>query len=219
MKKIAIVRAAALGLALAAAPSALAAQTPDQEIQRSLDRAKAAGVPTTLLQSKVEEGKAKGVPMERIAAAVAHRLEVLQRVQQKLADQHLDTQELGVAGDAAQAGVSDAVLAKLASAAPRQRRAVAIVALTELVQAGRTPEQALEQVTDALARGPDALMNLSAQARGARGREGRGPLGAAGATGAAASGGKGGTPKGVPAGGPKGGTGMMGPRGKSGGGD
>jgi hypothetical protein len=55
--------------------------------------------------------------------------------------------------------------------APRDRRAVAIAALTQLVALGHVPEAALARVRDALQRGPQALMNLPAEA----GRRGGGP--------------------------------------------
>ena len=61
-------------------PAAAFAQTPDADVQRTLERARQSGIPVELLQSKIAEGRAKGVPMERIAAAVARRLTVLERV-------------------------------------------------------------------------------------------------------------------------------------------
>src|SRR5688500_5311503 len=74
---------------LALVPAALAAQTPEVQITRALERAVQAGVPVELLESKVAEGRAKGVPADRIAAAVQRRLEVLERVQQQLAEHRL----------------------------------------------------------------------------------------------------------------------------------
>lgn len=192
-----------VGLALALAPAALGAQTPDEQIQRSLERAAAAGVPVELLQSKVDEGRAKGVPAERIAAAVARRLEVLERVKTRLGEQGLSAAELGVAADAAQAGVSEAVLKAVSETAPRERRAVALATLTQLVQMGQAPEEALQRVTEALQRGPDALLNLPAQAGAAPGRGAGAPAGSAGGNRPAGSGvqnGRGGPPAGVPAG-------------------
>ena len=226
-----------VGLAAVLAPAAVRAQTPDEQIRRSLERAEQAGVPVALLQSKVDEGRAKGIPAARIAAAVAHRLEVLEHVHDRLEDRNLDAAELGVAADAAQAGVSDEVLASLTEKAPRGRRAVALATLTQLVQQGHAPEEALQRVTEALERGPDALLNLPAQAAGRGNGNGVGNAGNAGATGggvgaggpkgptgaaAGQGGGRGGPPAGVPAGpkgptGPKGGTGMMGPTKKPGG--
>ena len=66
-------------------------------------------------------------------------------------------------------GVSETVLEAVAANAPRERRAVAIAVLTDLVNQGHTPEAALGRVRDALKRGPDALSNLPAEAGGRRG--------------------------------------------------
>lgn len=187
---------------VALCPALLAAQSPEQRVDDALRRAAETGVPVELLESKVAEGRAKGIPMERIAEAVERRFEVLGRVHLALGERHeLSVEELGVAADAAQAGVSEAVLASLAESAPRERRAVAIAALTQLVQLGYASETALERVSEALARGPEALMNLPAQAAG----RGAGAGGPPGEVGPGAAGGRGGppasvTPQGVPPG-------------------
>ena len=232
-----------VGLTAALMPAAARAQTPEEQIRRSLERAAEAGVPVSLLQSKIDEGRAKGIPVARIAAAVTIRLTVLERVKIRLAAQNLDAAELGVAADAAQAGVSDQVLLAITQSAPKERRAVAVAALTQLVQMGHGSEEALQQVTEALQRGPDALMNLPAQAAGrgqgpgnsnaggnaagsnaggnAGGAGNRGAGGAAGPTGPGSSqgqgGGRGGPPPGVPTGGSKGATGPSGVTGPKGG--
>jgi hypothetical protein len=187
-----------VGAVLAMAPAALIAQTPEQRIERALQRAAPAGVPVQLLESKVVEGRAKGVAPARIADAVERRLEVLQRVQTSMGARHqLTTEELGVAADAVQSGVNDAVLNALARTAPRERRAAAMATLHQLVQLGQTPEEALQRVTQALQRGPEALMNLPAQAAAARGgTQGGGPPQGAGNS--ASSQGRGGPPAGVP---------------------
>jgi hypothetical protein len=187
-----------VGAVLAMAPAALIAQTPEQRIERALQRAAPAGVPVQLLESKVAEGRAKGVAPARIADAVERRLEVLQRVQTSIGARHqLTTEELGVAADAVQSGVNDAVLNALARTAPRERRAAAMATLHQLVQLGQTPEEALQRVTQALQRGPEALMNLPAQAAAARGgTHGGGPPQGAGNS--ASSQGRGGPPAGVP---------------------
>lgn len=189
-----------LGAVLAMAPAALLAQTPEQRIERTLQRAAAAGVPVQLLESKVAEGRAKRYPPAIIANAVERRLEVLQRVQSSIGARHqLTTTELGVAADAVQSGVNDAVLNALAQTAPRERRAAAMDALRQLVQYGHTPEEALQRVNQALRRGPEALMNLPAQAAAARGRShGGGPPEGAGHSGSGQ--GRGGPPAGVPPG-------------------
>lgn len=167
-------------------PATVAAQNAEERIQNALDQAGEAGIPTSLLQSKIDEGRAKGVPMDRIADAVQRRLDGLDRAQQALADlPDVTPGDLDVSADALQSGVSEAVLAELAESAPADRRAAAIAALGYLVDADIAPQRALNQVQDALARGPQALQNLPAQARG----PGSGPPG-------------GGPPDGVPGGGP-----------------
>jgi hypothetical protein len=188
------------GAVLVMAPAALIAQTPEQRIESALQRAVPAGVPVELLESKVMEGRAKGVPPAIIATAVERRLEVLQHVQSSIgARHHLTAAELGVAADAVQTGVKDAVLSTLVQTAPRERRAVAISTLDELVKLGLTSEDALERVTQALQHKPEALMNLPAQAAAARGRShGGGPPPNARNSGSGQ--GRGGPPAGVPPG-------------------
>jgi hypothetical protein len=180
-------------------PAKAPAQMPDA-VQRSLERALQVGIPVELLESKIAEGKAKGVPMDRIASAVERRLEVLMRVRTAVdPGRQFSTEELGVAGDALAGGVSEDVLRSIGASAPRARRAVAIAALSQLVRLGHPSEEALRRVTQALQRGPEALMNLPAQAAAAAGR--RGPPADLPPGGAAATRGRGGPPAGVPAGG------------------
>jgi hypothetical protein len=170
------------------------------------------GVPVQLLQSKVAEGRAKGVRVDLIAQVVERRLATLEQVKASVGDrQQLTPQELGLSADAVHAGVSEAVLAAISERAPGDRRAVAIAALTQLVQAGHPSEVALERVTQALQQGPEALMNLPAQAQG-RGRGGP-PEGIPG-QGPGAQNGRGGPPASVPAAGATGrGRGRGGPDG------
>ena len=182
-----------LAMLLVLAPATLSAQTPDQQIERALQRARQAGVPVQLLESKIAEGKAKKIPLAIIARAVEQRLEVLQRVQTRLAERQLNSEELGVAADALLTGVSESALQNVAENAPRERRSVAISTLQSLVQLGHSSEQALESVTKALKGGPDALLNLPAQAAAARAAHGGGPPQGAGAS----SQGRGGPPAAV----------------------
>src|SRR5688572_17928715 len=141
-----VIRAALITLALGGATTA-AAQTPQARIDASLARAKAAGIPVALLESKIAEGRAKGVPMDRIAAAVERRQAALERASSVLrGPREVDATGLGVGADALEQGISEAVLASVADSAPRERRAVAIAALTELVALGRAPQRALDQV-------------------------------------------------------------------------
>lgn len=158
---------ALLVFAAALIPASLAAQDADERIRTALDRAEEAGIPAALLESKVEEGKAKGIPMDRIADAVQRRADGLERARQALSGvSDAAPADLSVGADALESGVSEAVLAELAETAPRERRAVAIAALGHLVDAEMAPPEALDRVREALARGPEALQNLPAQARG-----------------------------------------------------
>lgn len=146
-------------------PAAGLAQTPEERIDAALTSAEAAGIPITLLQSKIDEGKAKGIPMDRIAAAIDTRLAGLQKARAAMTKGASDVNaaELSVGADAIGAGVSEAVLEKIAATTGRDRRAVAVAALTQLVGQGIASEAALLRVQDALARGPQALANLAAQ--------------------------------------------------------
>ena len=191
--------AAAVTLCVACADLAVAqVQPPQDRINTALARARQVGIPITLLEAKVAQGKAKGVSLDRIAAAVERREASLEHASQVMKGQAGNGEaELSVAADALDSGVSDAVLRAIAETAPRDRRAVAIMALTQLVQLGHVPEKALERVKDALKRGPEALLNLPAEA----GRQGQGPSNvppdAAGGRGK--GGGQGGPPASVPA--------------------
>jgi hypothetical protein len=154
--------------ALALLPASVIAQDADEQIQSALERAQEAGIPVASLQSLVDEGRAKGIPMDRIADAVQARMDGLARAQQALAGvPDVETADVEVGADALGSGVSEAVLAEIANTAPSERRTVAIAALSSLVDSGILPEDARDRVQDALARGPEALQNLPAQARGA----------------------------------------------------
>ena len=144
-------------------------QPPQERINTALARARQVGIPVALLESKIAEGKAKGVSLERIADAVARREAALEKASEALRGQPEAASSLSVGADAVEAGVSEAALRAIADNAPRDRRNVAIAVLTELVEQGHTPAAALERVTEALKRGPDALANLPAQAAAARG--------------------------------------------------
>ena len=188
-----------LAAALIFAPAALLAQdsttaagpagtsAADARIDATLATAVNAGIPVSLLERKIAEGKAKGVPMERIAAAVQQRLDALTQAHDALLKAGLQSTtegELSVAADAVQGGVSQSALVAISQRAPDQSRAVAIAVLTDLVVLGHASDQALTRVEGALARGPEALANLSAEsAGGARGEAGAGVSVAGGGTG------------------------------------
>jgi hypothetical protein len=158
--------AAAITLCVACADLAVAqVQPPQDRINTALARARQVGVPVSLLEAKIAEGKAKGVSLDRIAAAVEHRQAALEHASQVMKGQPGNGEaELSVAADAVDSGVSDAVLRAISETAPRDRRVVAIAALTQLVQLGHVPETALQRVKDALKKGPEALLNLPAEA-------------------------------------------------------
>jgi len=165
-------------------------QPPQDRINTALARARQVGIPVALLESKIAEGKAKGVSLERIADAVARREAALERASEALRGQPEAASSLSVGADAVEAGVSEAALKAVADNAPRDRRNVAIAVLTELVEQGHASATALERVTEALKRGPDALANLPAQAAAAR---------AGGAGAASGRGGRSGAEAGPPA--------------------
>ena len=194
---------AAVGaLILTGGATAAVAQTTQERIDAAVSRARQAGIPVALLESKVAEGKAKGVSMDRIAAAVERREAALEKASQALGRPDEGAANLSVAADAVESGVSAAVLKATADAAPRDRRVVAIAALTELVRQGTLPEAALARVKDALKRGPEALANLPAQAAAGQGQgQGNGGAEPAGNQGAGKGQGRGaqGPPASVPA--------------------
>ncbi len=143
-------------------PAAGWAQAPEERIQTAFEQAEERGIPAWLLESKLAEGQAKGVPADRLAQAVEHRLEGLTRAAQALegVGSEVDGVQLGVGADALGAGVREAVLTEIGGAAPTEHRAVAIAALTHLVESGVVPDEALLRVHEALARGPSALAEL-----------------------------------------------------------
>lgn len=175
-----------IAMAFSLVPVGLAAQEgepvdpPEEQIEHTLAKALEAGIPVELLESKILEGKAKGVSMDRIAAAVEARLQGLTRAMEAMARNEVEdvsADELAATADALNAGVSESVLAHIQSSAPADRRMVAVVALTSLVELGHAPEQALSRVEAALQRGPEALAELRSEtAREMRGK-GRRPGG------------------------------------------
>ncbi|MGH7459297.1 MAG: hypothetical protein ACREKN_09515 [Longimicrobiaceae bacterium] len=156
-------------------PLAASAQEAAERVERAYQRARAAGVPVELLEQKVLEGRAKRIPPARVAAAVERRLESL-RWAQRVAGQsrvELDAGEFRVAADALEGGVGEAALGVILETAPKDRRAVAVAVLIQLVAMGEGVEVALRRVSAALERGPQALQNLPARAAAAR--RGAGP--------------------------------------------
>lgn len=170
-------------------------QGAQERIDAAFARARSQGVPVSLLESKMAEGKAKGVALDRIAAAIERREASLERAAEAMKGREPITDaDLSVGADAVDAGVSNAVLKAVTESAPRERRSVAIAALTELVQRGTAPDAALARVREALKRGPDALAAVGSDHGEGRGDAGGARGGEAGGRGAAA-----GPPASVPA--------------------
>ena len=105
--------------------------------------------------------------------AIERREGALERASQPLRGNPGDTASLSVGADAIESGVNETVLKAVAEDAPRDRRTVAIMTLTQLVQQGDLPDAALAKVRNALKRGPDALTNLPSEGNNGNGR-GRG---------------------------------------------
>ncbi|HEX8393836.1 MAG TPA: hypothetical protein VF665_15955 [Longimicrobium sp.] len=166
---------AVLMLALAGAPPAAQAQTPEQRIEAARRSAATSGIPVQLLESKVAEGRAKGVPMDRIAAAVEHRLSALNRAREVMAGTAVTPADLSVGADALDAGVEAEALRQVTAAAPADRRAMAIAVLTELVSNGESSARALARVSAALRGGPEALRRLPGEAASENSRRGTPP--------------------------------------------
>lgn len=166
-------------VALAATATPAAAQSPDERIRATLARATDAGIPTSLLQSKLAEGRAKGIPGERIAPALDRRLDGLVRAEEVLSEvPRLREADLDLGADALESGVSEAVLAEIATTAAPRDRSAAIAALSHLVAADIAPEDALERVRNALDRdrGSATLEDLPGFGPGPAGASGPGEL-------------------------------------------
>jgi hypothetical protein len=189
-----VIAASITALLIAGSAFAQSGHEAQERIDAAFTRARSHGVPVNLLDSKVAEGKAKGVPLERIAAAIERRESSLERAAQAMKGRDaVADADLSVGADAVEAGVSDAVLKAVADSAPRERRAAAIAAVTELVQRGAAPDAALARVRNALKRGPDALAAVGGEGENAS-SSGRGRGGEASGRGAVA-----GPPASVPA--------------------
>jgi RNA polymerase sigma-70 factor (ECF subfamily) len=187
MKVLLAVAITALLTAGALPAFAQGGQGAQERIDAAIARARSQGVPVSLLESKMAEGKAKGVALDRIAAAIERREASLERAAEAMKGHEPVTDaDLSVGADAVDAGVSSAVLKAVTDSAPRERRAVAIAAITELVQRGTPPDAALARVREAIKRGPDALAAVGADrgedraGGGARGGEAGGRGAAAG---------------------------------------
>lgn len=157
------------GEAAARATTEAAAQaaTPDARIAATMAAAAEARIPTSLLESKVREGRSKGVPADRVATAVEARFQALVRARdalQKGGAEAVTEGQLLVASEALRAGVSETALLRVTREAPSERRAVATAVLTDLVRLGYGSDAAMGRVEASLSSGPDALVNLRAEA-------------------------------------------------------
>jgi hypothetical protein len=159
-------------LTLVSAPAVLSAQTPEERIEAARGRVTAAGIPDSLLNGRVALGKARGVSAERIAASVERRATALTAAQQAMGGpgRELTPADLNAGADAIQARVPAATLRTLTERAQGADRPVAIAVLAQLYHEGLSAAEALERVTGALGKGPDALRTLPAEVAAERRR-------------------------------------------------
>ncbi|HEX2168138.1 MAG TPA: hypothetical protein VHG09_12970 [Longimicrobiales bacterium] len=169
---------AAIVPALLLMPAALAAQnadakanarvqasTPQARIDAAMAAAARASIPVELIESKIAEGRAKAVAEERIATAVEARVAGLVRASEALKRASVEAASAGhlsVAADALDAGVSESAVVRISRDAPRERRAVAVAVLADLVRLGHPADHALTRVS-AAASSSAALANLHAE--------------------------------------------------------
>lgn len=163
MKRYLILTIAALALAPRTAAAQANATARIEAARRSVA---AAGIPASLLENRIAEGHAKGIPLERIAVAVERRAAALTEANRGMAAARgLTAADLSAGADAVEAGIDAAALRTVIAGARSEDRPVAIAVLTYLHREGGLPvDQALARVTRAMAKGPEALRNLPAQA-------------------------------------------------------
>lgn len=148
-------------LALAVAPTVLAAQQParpslepaiDSVIAPIVARTVAAGLPADLLYAKAREGQVRRVPVDRIEATVrllAQRIEIANRA----LEPNPSAQELRAATDALAHNVPEGTLRDMRKAAENNSLAVPLGVLTALIARGVPVDQATVKVVDLLQRG------------------------------------------------------------------
>ncbi|HEX6923818.1 MAG TPA: hypothetical protein VF167_00200 [Longimicrobiaceae bacterium] len=181
-------------LAPATSPRVAFSQDPEARIEAARRAVAEAGIPTTLIDTRVAEGKAKGIPMERIAAVVERRAQLLASAQEAMAGvPGLTAADLAAGADALEAGIDRGSLRAVIQGARAQDRPVAIAVLTYLHREGGLPVGlALQRVRTAMGEGPDALRTLPGRAAAAAARGGPPPWAGPGVGGEAA--GKAGAP-------------------------
>lgn len=156
----ALLLAAGLGAApLEAQDPRLAARLPTGTrlaVERLLDSARASGLPTEPLVRKALEGESKGADSARIVSAVATLGRYLGQARQALGT-GTDEATLVAGAAALRAGAQPARLRALDSLRARERLAVPLSVLADLLTSGVEPERAWTTVREMATQGaPDA---------------------------------------------------------------
>jgi hypothetical protein len=139
-------------------------------VERLVDSARTAGGPTEPLIRKALEGASKGADSARIIAAVAALARHLGQAREALGPT-AEEAELIAGAAALRAGAPAARLRALDSLRPRERLAVPLSVLADLLTSGIEPERAWTTVRDMASRGaPDAaFLTLRDRMAGSRG--------------------------------------------------
>ena len=169
----ALLLAAGLGsVPLAAQDARLAARLPTGTrlaVERLMDSARAGGLPTEPLVRKALEGESKGADSARIVSAVASLARYLGQARQALGA-GADEATLVAGAAALRAGAQPARLRALDSLRSRERLAVPLSVLADLLTSGVEPERAWTTVRQMATQGaPDAdFLELRERLTGAR---------------------------------------------------
>jgi|SRR5690606_34920862 len=169
----ALLLAAGLGsVPLAAQDARLAARLPTGTrlaVERLMDSARAGGLPTEPLVRKALEGESKGADSARIVSAVAALARYLGQARQALGA-GADEATLVAGAAALRAGAQPARLRALDSLRSRERLAVPLSVLADLLTSGVEPERAWTTVRQMATQGaPDAdFLELRERLTGAR---------------------------------------------------
>lgn len=137
-----------------------------ERMREIVQRAEQRGVPSGPLLDKALEGAAKGVPAERVTAALSAYADRLGRGAELLGSE-APSSEVVAATDALSRGVSEEAVREVARAAPSGGRAIPLVVLGDLAEAGVPVERAVGVVREALERGHagEALLEVPARVR------------------------------------------------------
>lgn len=162
---------------LAAQDARLAARLPTGTrlaVERLMDSARAGGLPTEPLVRKALEGASKGADSARIVSAVATLARYLGQARQALGT-GADEATLVAGAAALRAGAQPARLRALDSLRSRERLAVPLSVLADLLTSGVEPERAWTTVRQMATQGaPDADF-LELRERLTGGRQGQAP--------------------------------------------